>query len=58
MIDCNGVHIDGGKLDVAFSVPFDDTLGQDEAEITVYNLSKTSISKLAYNQNIKFRVCL
>lgn len=55
VIDCNGVHIDGSKLDVAFSVPFDDTLGQDEAEITVYNLSKTSISKLAYNQNIKIR---
>lgn len=54
-VDCNGLHIDGAKLDVAFTVPFDDSLGQDEAEITIYNLSKTSIAKLAYNQNIKIK---
>ena len=24
-VDCNGLHIDGAKLDVAFTVPFDDS---------------------------------
>ena len=47
-----GVHISNAELDFEFDVPFDDDLTPNEAEIVVYNLSQSTISRLAYNDTI------
>lgn len=51
-IECGKVTIDGNSLDVEFEVPFDDDTESNEAEITVYNLSDTTISSLKKNEVI------
>lgn len=45
-IECGNATIDGSVLDVEFDIPFDDDAESDEASITVYNLSDTTISNL------------
>lgn len=52
LIESEDVCIDGSELDVEFNVPFDDNAESDEAEITVYNLSKTTLSRLSRNATI------
>lgn len=39
-------------LDIEFDVPFDDDTEANEAEITVYNLTKSTIEKLKANEEI------
>lgn len=51
-IECEKVTIDGSALDVEFDVPFDDDTESNEASITVYNLSDTTISNLTKNKVI------
>jgi len=46
IVKCNGVTINSKNLDLEFNVPFDDDMEANEAEIIVYNLSKSTISKL------------
>lgn len=52
LIQTKDLKIDGEKLDVEFTVPFDDDSEANEAEIIVYNLSKTSLSLLKYDEPI------
>ena len=51
-IECEKVTIDGSALDVEFEVPFDDDTESNEASITIYNLSDTTISNLTKNNVI------
>lgn len=46
IVKCGKVKIKSSELDLEFKVPFDDDMEANEAEITVYNLSKSTISKL------------
>lgn len=46
IVKCGKVEIKSSELDLEFKVPFDDDMEANEAEITVYNLSKSTISKL------------
>ena len=48
-ITSEGVSIKSDDLDVEFDVNFDDDLEPNEANITVYNLSANTISKLKYH---------
>lgn len=50
-ITSNGVTIDN-SLDLEFTVPFDDDTEANEAEIRVYNLTKTTIGRLRPNNEI------
>lgn len=52
LIQSGSVKIDGSKLDVEFTVPFDDDLEANEAEIIVYNLAANTIKALKKNQAI------
>jgi len=51
-VECNGAKINSGDLDIEFKVPFDDDVEANEAEIKIYNLSKTTISAFALNKKI------
>lgn len=46
IIKCGNVTIDSRELDFEFTVPFDDDMEANEAEIIIYNLSETTISNL------------
>jgi len=50
-IQTDGLTIDN-ELDIEFTVPFDDDTEANEAEIIIYNLSKTTIGKLKANKEI------
>ena len=52
LVQTKDLTIDGSKLDVEFDIPFDDDMAANEAEIIVYNLSKTSRDLLKYNKPI------
>ena len=52
IIECNGAVIKSDELDIEFSIPFDDDLESNEAEITIYNLSNTTLSRLAKGKKI------
>lgn len=52
IIKSGGVTINSNALDVEFTVPFDDNTEANEAEITVYNLSRTTIQGLKYNAEV------
>ena len=52
VIESGGVKLNSEELDIEFDVPFDDDTEANEAEITVYNLSKTTIQALKYNNPI------
>lgn len=52
IIESGGVKLKSDELDFEFTVPFDDDTEANEAEIIVYNLSKTSIEALKYNNPI------
>ena len=44
-ITCGSVNIKSNELDFEFDVPFDDDMEANEAEIIIYNLTKSTISK-------------
>lgn len=46
IIKCGDVNIKSDELDFEFTVPFDDNTEANEAEITIYNLTDTTIHKL------------
>jgi hypothetical protein len=52
LITTKDLTIDGSKLDVEFTVPFDDDSEANEAEIIIYNLSEKSRKLLKYNTQI------
>lgn len=52
IIRCNGATIKSSELDIEFTVPFDDDMQANEAEIIIYNLSNTTINQLKRNANI------
>lgn len=51
-IKCNGAIMKSSELDLEFSVPFDDDMEANEAEIIIYNLSNTTISRLERGKKI------
>lgn len=46
IIKCGNVTIKSCELDFEFTIPFDDNLESNEGEITVYNLSDSTINRL------------
>ncbi len=52
IIESGSVNINSNELDLEFEVPFDDNVEANEAEITVYNLSKTTVDALKFNNPI------
>ncbi len=52
IVKSNGVTLNSEELDIEFVVPFDDDAEANEAEIIAYNLSKTTIAALKYNNEI------
>lgn len=52
IIQSGEVVINSKELDVEFDIPFDDDVEANEAEIIIYNLSKTTIRALKQNNPI------
>lgn len=52
IVECNGAKINSNDLDIEFKVPFDDDTEANEAEIKIYNLSKTTISAFELDKKI------
>ncbi len=48
----DSVKISSEELDIEFTVPFDDDMEANEAEIVIYNLSSKTIQKLEKNKSI------
>lgn len=46
------ITVNSDELDVEFTVPFDDDMEANEAEIIIYNLSQNTISNIKYNDKI------
>lgn len=51
-IKCGTVTIDSSELDLEFTVPFDDDLEPNEAEIIIYNLTKDTIAKFTRGKKL------
>ena len=51
-ITCEGVNIKSSELDFEFVVPFDDDMEANEAEIIIYNLTDSTISKFKNKSKI------
>lgn len=52
IIESGGVTLNAETLDIECEIPFDDDIEANEVEITVYNLSKTTIQALKWNNPI------
>lgn len=52
VIKCNGATIKSSELDLEFTVPFDDDMEANEAEVIIYNLSDTTVNQLKKNATI------
>ena len=52
VIKCNEAVIKSSELDIEFQIPFDDDMEPNEAEISIYNLNDTTISRLAKGEKI------
>lgn len=52
IIKSGDVSLSSEELDIEFTVPFDDDIEANEAEIIIYNLSKTTIQALKYDNEI------
>lgn len=52
VIKCNGATIKSSELDLEFDIPFDDDMEANEAEIIIYNLSNTTLSRLVKGKKI------
>lgn len=50
-VQTNGLTI-ANELDIEFEVPFDDDTEANEAEIVIYNLSKTTIARIKTDEEI------
>lgn len=48
----SGVKVNNDDLDFTFTVPFDDNVEPDEADITIYNLSDQTAAKIKFNDEI------
>lgn len=51
-IVCGDVTVKSDELDLEFSTKFDDDMEANEAEITIYNLSKSTIAQFANRKEI------
>lgn len=51
-IQCGGVTLSSNDLDIEFSVPFDDDMEPNEADIIIYNLTDNTIKQLGLNAQI------
>ena len=51
-IKCNQAVIKSSELDIEFEVPFDDDMEFNEAEIIIYNLNNTTLSRLVKGKKI------
>ena len=51
-ITCGNVTIKSSELDFEFTVPFDDDMEANEAEIIIYNLTDSTISKFKYKSKL------
>ena len=49
IVKTGGVTLDNNDLDIEFTIPFDDDIIPNEAEISVYNLTKSTISQMKQN---------
>ena len=52
IVKTGGVKLDSDDLDIEFTIPFDDDVIPNEAEIAVFNISKNTISQLKNNEEI------
>ena len=52
IVESGGVKINSAELDIEYEIPFDDDTEANEAEIIIYNLSKTTLEALKYNNPI------
>jgi hypothetical protein len=52
MVETCGLTFDMDNLDMEITVPFDDDMEANEAEIVIYNLSKNSVSKIEIGQSV------
>ena len=52
IVKSGGVTLDNNDLDIEFTIPFDDDVIPNEVEISVFNLSKNTISQLKNNEVI------
>lgn len=48
----SGVKVNNDDLDFTFTVPFDDDLEPNEAEVTIYNLSTETTAKIKHNDEL------
>ena len=51
-VTCGNVTINSAELDLEFTVPFDDDLEPNEAEIILYNLTSDTIENFKYHSKI------
>lgn len=49
IVNSGGVNLDNDDLDIEFAIPFDDDVIPNEVEISVYNISKSTIAQLKTN---------
>lgn len=52
IVKCGNLQINSEELDLDFSVSFDDDLEPNEAEITVYNLSRDTVNRIRPDMQI------
>lgn len=52
VVKSGGVTLNSNELDIEFTIPFDDDLEANEAEIIVYNLTANTINNLKYRASI------
>lgn len=51
-IKSEGTVIKSSELDIEFSIPFDDDMEPNEAEVVIYNLNDTTLSRLVKDKKI------
>lgn len=52
IVKCGKVTINSNDIDLEFSIPFDDDMEPNEAELIIYNLSDSTINKLKKDSKI------
>lgn len=52
IIKTNGLTIDNSIVDLEFTIPFDDDLESNEAEVIVYNLADDTINKIKKDEKL------
>lgn len=51
----SGVILESSQFDFEFDIEFDDNLETDEATVTIYNLSDSTINKFKYDESITIK---